>query len=194
MCGETATCELVEMAEVPQLKNGVRPGPGEPFATDGSDRFPAVGAGRMTHLAEWNHNDAAYISCDSGNPCCWGAAVWGCSCPVNAKVWQTLTFTPGYYSFDVHLGHTTNVYCCDVYMVAAKGDELPDIDVVTSSDATLGYIVAKDYEDVVRSAVFKVTATGNISLGWVYSLYNIYDYTGIAWSDYYFEGFSVSGK
>ncbi len=194
LCGETATCELVEMTAVPQLLNGVRPGAGQPFATDGSDRFPNVGAGRMTHLADWNHNDAAYISCDSGNPCCWGAAIWGCSCPVNAKVWQTLAFTPGYYSFDVQIGHTTNVYCCDVYMVAALGDELPDIEVVTTSEATLGYIVAKDYEDVTRSIVFKVAAPGNISLGWVYNLYNIYEYTGIAWSDFYFEGFSVSGK
>lgn len=165
-----------------------------PFEGDGSDLFPAVGANRFQKVTKWIHNENTYISFDSGSFCVWSAAVWGVSLISNGKIYQTLYLLPGSYAFNIDAGHTTNTFCVDMFGIVAKGATLPDYNNVTSATEALGYsdLVAKQLS--MNSIPFTIEHATNITFGVVYNTHNIYDATGIPWSDMYIKGFELSTK
>lgn len=169
-----------------------------PFATDGSDRFPNVGAGRFQQVTQWIH-DGAYITADTGTGsaqfCTWCAPVWGCSTIENGKVYQMFDMLPGIYSFKLDVGHTTDEKGVDMYAVIAKGNKLPDIDALTSPEV-LGHDDIVAHQSSMFSVPFTVKEAGQVSIGIVYNLYNIYDEgagTGI-WSDMYMNAFELEAQ
>ncbi len=165
-----------------------------PFEGDGSDLFPAVGANRFQKVTKWIHNENTYISFDSGSFCVWSAAVWGVSLISNGKIYQTLYLLPGSYAFNIDAGHTTNTFCVDMFGIVAKGTALPDYNNVTGATEVLGYsdLVAKQLS--MNSIPFTIEHATNITFGVVYNTHNIYDATGIPWSDMYIKGFELSTK
>ena len=191
--GESATCTPTELTAVPALKNAKKP-----FQTDGSDLAPNVGAGRFQRVLDWKTSDNVYISFDNHPSvmamACWGAAVWGISMPTNAKVWQTLAFTPGYYAVNVQIGHTGNPYGVDIDFAAATGDALPDFSDVSTAANTLAYVAGKEHQNETYPLAFKIEEAGNVSIGMVYNLYNTWSLNGSAYSDFYIHGFEVVGR
>lgn len=169
-----------------------------PFTTDGSDRFPNVGAGRFQQVTQWIH-DGAYITADTGTGsaqfCTWCAPVWGCSTIENGKVYQMFDMLPGVYSFKLDVGHTTDPAGVDMYAVIAKGNKLPDIAGLASPEV-LGHDDVVAHLSSVFSVPFTVKEAGQVSIGIVYNLYNIYDEsagTGI-WSDMYMNAFELEAQ
>jgi len=164
----------------------------KPFRGDGSDLFPAVGAGRMQKVDGWTHNENAYISYDNGIFSLWSAAVWGISDVSNGKIYQTLELQPGNYTLNIDAGHTTNDLCADVYGLVAVGDNLPDFPNVTISPAVLGYSDLVAHKESINAISFTLETSTMISLGVVYNTHSIYESLGIPWSDFIINGFSLA--
>ena len=213
MCGEAATCELEEMAAVPELKNAT-----QPFSHPDTYVFDVDGSGRFRSLLEWNHSASTYgISYDIGLdwPCVWTCPAWGCSTITNGKVWQTLEFTaPGYYTFEALIIGPDYEPDVDIYLVASTGDggedgvDLPDVNddgTLATKDNTLAYLdihtvhyVDQDGQKipVPKSIVFKVKEAGPVSVGWVETTH-VNTYTdGVnwyyVWQSFYFTGFAIN--
>lgn len=169
---------------MPQIVNGK-----VPFATDGSDRFPAVGAGRFQQVAGWVH-DGAYITADGDQFCLWCAPVWGCSAIDNGKVYQVLDLLPGVYGFKMDVGHSTDVNGVDVFAVVARGTTIPRMDALASPEVVAhGDVV--EHVSSIYSVPFTVKEAGSFAVGLVYSLYDMYGVTGYVWSDMYMKGFEL---
>lgn len=164
-----------------------------PFKGDGSDLFPAVGAGRMQKVAGWIHNKNAYITFDNAvkalSP--WCAHVWGIGEVKNGIVYQTLDLLPGDYFFSIDVGASTATNAAEVYGVAAMGKELPDMSAIKSSPNTLGYEKVSEHLGSVRNIKFTVKKQGMVSVGIVYNLYSVYDTTQVPWSTINLNGFAV---
>lgn len=164
----------------------------KPFKGDGSDLFPAVGAGRMQKVAGWVHSKNAYISYDNGSFAVWSAAVWGIPDVTNGKIYQTIDLQAGNYTLYIDAGHTTNNLCADVYGVVAVGDGLPDFSKVTTDPKVLGYSDLILHKESISSISFTLTSNSTISIGIVYNTHSIFETLGIPWSDFYINGFSLS--
>ncbi len=168
-----------------------------PFEADGSDRFPAVGVGRFQQVTGWNHNDAAYISCDTGSNnmmCIWSANDWGCSSVDNGKVWQTLTLLAGSYSFTLSVSNMATPGGSEAYAVVAPGGTPPDLAAVkagTSGAFAVERIDKTPSTDYVLK--FDLDQETRLSLGYVYSTYNFMTLSGgtIPWSEVYFTAFDL---
>lgn len=164
----------------------------KPFRGDGSDLFPAVGAGRMQKVDGWMHNENTYISYDNGMFSLWSAAVWGIADVSNGKIYQSLELQPGNYTLNIDAGHTTNDLCADVYGLVAIGDNLPDFPQVTTSTAVLGYSDLVAHKQSINVISFTLETSTMISLGVVYNTHSIYESLGIPWSDFIINGFSLA--
>lgn len=167
-----------------------------PFKGDGSDQFPAVGAGRFQKLTGWTHSSNAQISFDSaaGSFCVWSAAVWGLPLVTNGKIYQTLNLLPGNFVLDIDVAHTTRPACVDMYGVIAKGTAMTDYNQVVFAPEVLGFsdLVAK--QRTICSIPFTVDKAIQITIGVVYNTHDIYGATGIPWSDMYLNGFELKMK
>ncbi len=165
----------------------------QPFQGDGSDLFPAVGAGRMQKVVGWTHNENAYISFDNtvNTLTVFSAAVWGVSDVSNGKIYQTVNLQPGDYTLKIDAGNTTDPTCADVYGVIAIGDTLPDYDVVTSATEVLGYSDLIANQLMINSISFTITSASSVTLGIVYNTHSIYETLGIPWSDMHINGFEL---
>ncbi len=169
----------------------------KPFKGDGSDLFPAVGAGRMQKMAGWTHNDNAYISFDTnggGTFAVFSAAVWGCSDVTNGKIYQTVNLQPGKYTLNIDAGNATDPTCADVYGVVATGQTLPDYTAVTTASSVLGYSDLVKNQLLMNSISFTVTSASSVTIGIVYNTHNIYGTLGIPWSSMSFNGFELLVK
>lgn len=164
-----------------------------PFQGDGSDLFPAVGAGRMQKVVGWTHNENAYISFDNtvNTLTVFSAAVWGVSDVSNGKIYQTVNLQPGKYTLKIDAGNTTDPACADVYGVVAVGETLPDYSVITSASEVLGYSDLIANQLLINSISFTVTSTSPVTLGIVYNTHSIFDTLGIPWSDMHINGFEL---
>ncbi len=213
MCGEAATCELVDMAAVPALKNATRP---FSYITD-YYCFDTDGTGRFRTLTDWNYSQSTWRICydlalDAAG--IWTCPAWGCNNVTNGKVWQTLDFEPGYYYFDAYIHGADYEPDVDMYLVVYAGDggedgaNLPDVDGegnLAPKDNTLASLDVHDVHFVdeggqqvptLKSILFKVTAAGPVSLGWVENTHmNTYqDESGnwhYIWQCFYFTGFAL---
>ncbi len=166
----------------------------KPFQGDGSDLFPAVGAGRMQKVAGWTHNDNAYISFDTGEGgtfAVFSAAVWGAQDVTNGKIYQKVTLQPGSYTLNIDAGNATDPTCADVYGVVAKGETLPDYTVVTSDSNVLAYSDLVENQQKVNSISFTLTSASSVTIGIVYNTHNIYGTLGIPWSSMSFNEFEL---
>jgi len=165
----------------------------KPFQSDGSDLFPAVGAGRMQKVVGWTHNQNAYISFDNtvNTLTVFSAAVWGCQDVTNGKIYQTVNLQPGKYTLNIDAGNTTDPTCADVYGVVAKGETLPDYTAVTSAPEVLGYSDLIINQQKVNSISFTLTSASSVTIGIVYNTHNIYGTLGIPWSDMHINGFEL---
>jgi hypothetical protein len=164
----------------------------EPFEGDGSDLFPAVGAGRMQQIQGWTHNENAYISYDNGKFTLWSSAVWGIADVRNGKIYQTLELQPGNYTLNIDAGHTTNDLCADVYGLIAIGENLPDFSNVTSSQSVLGVSDLVANKESINAISFTIETSTLISIGIVYNTHSIFETLGIPWSDFIIKGFSLA--
>lgn len=164
----------------------------KPFQGDGSDLFPAVGAGRMQRVEGWTHNENAYISRDNESFAIWSSAVWGIADVNNGKIYQTLELQPGNYTFNIDAGHTSNDDCTDVFGLIVAGDNLPDFSDVTTHTSVLGYSDLVANKESMNSISFTLDASTVVSLGIVYNTYNVFDTTGVPWSDFYINGFYLA--
>ena len=211
ICDETATCELVEMAAVPELRNAK----GE-FETDGVGHAAPMGD-RFQYLYWWNCTQSTWgITFDTANncPCMWACAAWGVGDQKNGKNYQTQTFEPGYYSFDATVFGADDPYDLDVFIFAAKGEggddgvNMPSIDAdgnFLPNDNTLSFLKVDEIDGhdqrVVASISFKVETAGPISVGYLGNTYSLehvgQDEAGNwvhVWAAFYFTEFAVSGK
>lgn len=211
MCGETATCELVEMAAVPELRNAKAP-----FETDGVGHAAPTGE-RHQYLYWWNCTQSTWgITFDTAinGPCMWACAAWGVGDQKNGKNYQTQTFEPGYYSFDATVVGADDPYDIDVFIFAAKGEggddgvNMPSIDTEGNflpNDNTLSFLKVDEIDGhdqrVVASISFKVETAGPISVGYLGNTYSLehvgQDEAGNwvhVWAAFYFTEFAVSGK
>lgn len=205
----------VAMAEVPVLQNAQ-----SPFETDGVGHFSVTGM-RHQALIGWNHTQSTWgITCDTaadegaGKPCIFAAAAWGCTDIANGKVYQTLTFEPGYYSFDATIFGADDPYDVDVFTFVAKGEggadgaNLPSLNAegnFVPNDNTLNSLKVDEIdghsEAVVSSLVFKVEEPGPITVGYVGNTYSgqhvandpVQGWIHV-WGAFLFNGFAVSGK
>ncbi|MGS2761510.1 DUF4998 domain-containing protein [Sinomicrobium sp. M5D2P9] len=138
-------------------------------------------SGRWGILANWITNDAAkshngyggtdtntgtaYFNLESG---------WGTPEIVNGKVYQTVTLSPGTYTFKANLrqsggaNDTWNVGQGDqAYLVVSEGDDLPDVDVIETSSATLGHVrVLRDNDPDGFKVEFTITEEKQVSVGY----------------------------
>lgn len=214
MCGEEATCELEEMAAVPELKNAVRP---FSYITD-YYCFDTDGTGRFRTLTDWSFSQSTWRICydlalDYAGV--WTCPAWGCNVVTNGKVWQTLEFAaPGYYTFEAEVYGSDYTPDADMFIVASAGDggedgaNLPDVNddgSLTAKENTLAYLditdvkfVEQDGEKVStpKSIVFKVKEAGPVSVGWVENTHmNTYQDEGgnwhYIWQSFYFTGFAL---
>lgn len=175
---------------MPALKNSTTP-----FSSDGTDLFPAVGAGRFAKVTDWIH-DNMYISLDTANGNLfgfWGAPAWGCGLPNNGKVYQKFDFVPGIYRFAAKSHSATFPDCVTAYSVVAK-DAIPNIEdineatVIGSADVmgTIGDVGIID---------FTVTEPCTIVVGIVATFQNSYPNAyGAPWTDLYFDWFALDAK
>ena len=214
MCGEEATCELEEMAAVPELKNAVRP---FSYITD-YYCFDTDGTGRFRTLTDWSFSQSTWRICyDLGLDFAgiWTCPAWGCNVVTNGKIWQTLEFTaPGYYVFEALVYGSDYTPDADMFIVASAGDggedgaNLPDVNddgTLTTKENTLAYLdvtdvkfVEQDGEKVStpKAIVFKVKEAGPVSVGWVENTHmNTYQDEGgnwhYIWQSFYFTGFAL---
>ncbi len=186
------TCSGQNGEDIPTLRNAT-----VPFAGDGSDRFPSVGAGRMQRVADWSHNDNAYISMDTaaGNKMCiWSCSVWGCSDVSNGKVWQTLKLLPGEYSFVVTSGNTTTPEAVEAY-AAVNGESLPDITGLQEGTASaIASVRIPSRSDAITTLDFTLNEEMSVNVGYVYNSYGMYATHGYIWSELYFNKFEVVAR
>ena len=196
---QIAEMDLFNEAKV-SGENGIDP-PGvislvnatKPFQGDGSDLFPAVGAGRMQKVAGWTHNENAYISFDNSNSnfSVFSAAVWGCSDVTNGKIYQKVSLQPGNYTLNIDAGNATDPTCADVYGVVAKAETLPDYTAVTVDSNVLGYSDLVANQQKVNSISFTLTSVSTVTLGIVYNTHEVYSTLGIPWSSMTLNGFEL---
>ena len=213
ICGEEATCELVDVVAAPALKNATTP-----FQYDTSNyRFDTDGTGRFRSLLDWQFSNSTWgISYDLGLDAAgiWTCPAWGCSAVVNGKIWQTVDFaTPGYYAFEALIHGADYEPDVDMYLVAVKGDggadgaNLPDVTgdgILTPNENTLAYLDVRGVHfteqggqqvPTPKSIVFKVAEAGPITVGWVENTHkNTYqDESGwhYIWQCFYFKGFAL---
>ena len=175
-----------EGAQMPQFVNNV-----QPFATDGSDRCSAAGAGRFQQVTGWTHENAD-ITADGARFCTWCCPPWGAPAIENGKVYQTFNLLPGVYGFKLDIGHTTDAAFVDMYGVIAEGTTLPDIDKLTSEEV-LAHDDVVAHQSSVYTIPFTVRESGNVSIGLVYNLYT--STNGAApWSDMYMNSFEIEAQ
>ena len=165
-----------------------------PFQGDGSDRFPAVGAGRMQRLTGWTHNAAANISYDkaTGFFSIFSAAVWGCPSVTNGKIYQSLDLLPGKYVLKVDVGNTTNPACTDAFGIITKADTLPDFQNVETDRDVVGSADLDAHAQSMVTIPFALGSPSKVAIGIVYNTYNIYPTT--IWSDLSFKSFVVESE
>lgn len=175
--------------EIPALVNAQ-----PPFRGDGSDRFPAVGAGRMQRLTDWTHNDAAYISHDTaiGSFNLFSCAIWGCSDVTNGKIHQSLHLLPGRYVLKVEMGGTTNVNCTDAFGIVTKAKDLPDFENVATDPDVVGIEDLDAHTHMLVSIPFVLESETDVAIGVVYNTYNIFPTS--YWSDLNINSFVVEGE
>ena len=175
--------------EMPMLVNAQ-----PPFEGDGSDRFPAVGTGRMQRLTYWTHNDAAFISHDTviGTFNIFSCAVWGCSSVTNGKIYQSLHLLPGKYVLNVQMGGTSHPDCTDVFGIITKAPVLPDFSNVETDQDVLGIADLDARTNSLVTIPFSLESERDVTIGVVYNTYNIYPAS--IWSDINITSLIVDGE
>lgn len=138
-------------------------------------------SGRWGTLADWITNDAAKTHSDhGGTDTHTGTRLfnlesgWGTPEIVNGKIYQTVTLSPGTYTFKANLRQTNgendtwNVGQGDrAYLVVGEGNELPDVDVIETSSATLGFVrVLRDNDPDDFKVEFTITEEKQVSVGY----------------------------
>jgi len=88
---------------------------------------------------------------------------------INGKLWQTVELDAGTYSFDVVAHHNLNT---TTYIVVALGDDLPDIDNVTTQSLRYTYIPITSQTDILLVTEFVLTEKSTVSLGFVTTITN----------------------
>ncbi|MCW9708122.1 DUF4998 domain-containing protein [Fodinibius salsisoli] len=136
-------------------------------------------SGRWGILADWTTNDAIRIHDDHGGWDEWNSNIfnvesgWGAPGITNGKIYQTVTLSPGTYTFKANLRNgndTSNEGEGDyAYLVVAEGDILPDVDdgAIENDAATIGYsriLQSKDPEDF--KVEFTINQQQEVSVGY----------------------------
>ena len=142
----------------------------------------------MQRAVGWNTSDNTIITTDTavGGLCIFSANAWGIPNVVNGKVWQTVELMPGYYSVEWTIGSVTDTRGLDAFGVVAKGSALPDIDAATSDSSVISVFFMNSYKSSVYNQDFELREPTTVTIGWVFSTYDLYVITGsIPWSDLY---------
>ncbi|MCC9168185.1 DUF5013 domain-containing protein [Pontibacter sp. XAAS-A31] len=150
-----------EVKVVPQLKNRQ-----VPFIA--SSR-----SGRWGTLADWITNDAIKIHGGGhGGWDEWNGNIfnvesgWGAPAVTNGKVYQTLALDPGSYTFEISDLRDTNLSENDhAYIVVAPGDELPDVEQVSTAIGSVKIVNGKPV--TAYKITFTVTEASEISMGYL---------------------------
>ena len=213
--GTAQTGTYVEPAVVPVLKNS-----NQPFAHSTSYIFDTDGSGRFRTLLDWQNSASTWgITYDLALDCAgiWTCPAWGCNFVTNGKVWQTLDFAPGYYTFYAAVYGSDYAPDIDMYLVATAGEAGEDganiADV--NADGTLAVkentLASLDVHEVTYAEVddnkvstlqsinFKVDTAGKVTLGWVENTRSstYCDESGnwhYIWASFYFTGFGITGR
>ena len=160
------------------------------FVGDGSNPFPALGEYRMQKIKDWTHSPNATVTYDDLGKTfsLFVAPVWGLSEVHNGKVFQSVQLEPGNYLLKISAGGGTGP--AEVYGVVSTGNDLPDFAVIPASSATLDYSTLernKNYELLIS-----ITEPTTVNIGLVYNLKSQYSSTGIPWSSFDINGFTLS--
>ncbi|HZL10675.1 MAG TPA: DUF4998 domain-containing protein [Prolixibacteraceae bacterium] len=154
---ETVTPTVISVTEISLLN------PGDPFV--GKDV-----SGRWGNLADWTVNDAAknhggiggFDNLNNGSGFL-SMEYWGTPAIVNGKIYQTLTLPAGSYSFVATVSSIDRSPDA-IYVTAAIGETLPDIDAIGTALAKTRIIDnSQNGKDV--SASFVLTETTTVSVG-----------------------------
>lgn len=154
---ETVTPTVVRVTEIPLLN------PGNPFI--GKDV-----SGRWGNLADWTVNDAiknhggigGFDNLNNGSGLL-SLEYWGTPAIVNGKIYQTMTLSPGSYSFVATVSNVDRSPDA-VYVTVAAGETLPDIDAIGTALASAKIIDNSQNGKDVKAA-FVLSETTTISLG-----------------------------
>lgn len=213
--GTAQTGTYVEPSAVPVLKNS-----NQPFAYSTSYVFDTDGSGRFRTLLDWQNSASTWgITYDLALDCAgiWTCPAWGCSAVTNGKIWQTLDFAPGYYTFYAYVYGSDYAPDIDMYLVATAGEagedgcDIADVGAdgtLAVKENTLAFADVHDvtYEEVgdgkvstLQSINFKVDTAGKVTLGWVENTRSstYCDEAGnwhYIWASFYFTGFGITGR
>lgn len=163
----------------------------EPFTGDGSDLFPAVGAGRMQKVFVWTHSSNAYISFDNAygvfQP--FTAPAWGVSEVINGKIYQKVSLDPGHYIVKFTSGSADGPL--NIFGVASTGDALPDFTAVSTSANTIAYVNLLENQNSSVERLFILNNSISVNIGIVFNLYNALPVTGNAWTNFTLKRFEL---
>lgn len=95
----------------------------------------------------------------------------------NGKIWQTFTLPEGRYEIRVEVKNAANIGSgnTNIHFAVAKGQELPDNEVLEQPGTTLSYLKFESEHTHKTSSLptFKLTEETTITVGWVVSFSDI---------------------
>ena len=95
----------------------------------------------------------------------------------NGKIWQTFTLPEGRYEMRVEVRNAANIGSgnTNIHFAVAKGEELPDNEVLEQSDIVLSYLKFESEHTYKTSSLpaFELTEETTITVGWVVSFSDI---------------------
>jgi len=136
--------------------------PGAPFVRD-DVQMPS---GRFGQLKDWKYNSEAgrngtYDEIGGqGRLTLW---IWDNGTITNGKIYQTITLPAGNYKFEADISNIDNTLE-NTYLAVATGNELPDIDQVSTA---IGSAKIINNSNKYASAGFTLEATTTVTVGFV---------------------------
>lgn len=140
-----------------------------------NSRVPFIASGksgRWGNLADWEANTAVKSHGGYGGWDEWNSNIfnvesgWGAPAVTNGKLWQIFTLDPGMYTFEISDLRDTNLSETDnVYLVAATGDTLPNVEDIASALASIKIVNGKPLSDL--RVKFTVTQASQVSIGYL---------------------------
>lgn len=95
----------------------------------------------------------------------------------NGKIWQTFVLPEGKYEVRVEARNAANIGAggTNIHFAVAKGEELPDNEVLEQSDVTLSYLKFESEHTYKTSSLptFELTEETTVTIGWVVSFSDI---------------------
>jgi Domain of unknown function/Domain of unknown function (DUF5013) len=132
---------------------------GNPFVSDG-----ASGTGRWRVLKDWivsasvkNHGGYGSWCSDQGGTLAMEMGWSNTAAIVNGKIYQSFTLPAGKYNFEIEIG--SNGAIDPVYIVAAVGNTLPNVDAISSAIASTNF--------ANKNLQFTLTQPTTVSIGFL---------------------------